>query len=85
MIKCERGSVDIKGKTAEILAEFSCIVQGMNDILSKKNGKEVARDLLDRSYNDGFAEEKEIVGKLLDSIIEALEKFCDSKETEDGE
>lgn len=85
MIKCEKGCTEIKGKTSEILAEFSCMVKAIYETLSEGNRKEVARDLLDRSYNDGFVKEEEIVSNLLEAAKGFLEELFNIKETEDGE
>ena len=48
-------------------------------------GEEKARDLLDRSYNDGFAKEEEIVSDLSETVKGILEELFNIKEKKDGE
>lgn len=85
MIKCEKGCVEIEGRRSEILAEFSCLVKGIYETFSENDGKEMARDLLDRSYRDGFAKEEEIVSDLSETVKGILEELFNIKEKKDGE
>lgn len=85
MIKCKKGCVEVKGSEPEVLAEFSCLAKSLYEVFSERHGVEKARDLLDRSYNDGFAKEEGIVSNLLEAAKGLLEELFNIKETKDGE
>lgn len=85
MIKCVNGYVEVEGRRSEILAEFSCLVKGIYETFSENYGKEMAIDLLDRSYNNGFAKEEEIVSDLSETVKGILEELFNIKEKKDGE
>lgn len=85
MIKCENGYVEVKGREGKVLGEFCCLTKALYEDFCELHGGEKARDLLDRSYNDGFAKDEEIVSDSLETVKGILEELFNIKEKKDGE
>lgn len=85
MIKCVNGYVEVEGRAGKVLGEFCCLTKALYEDFCELYGEEKARDLLDRSYNDGFAKEEEIVSDLSETVKGILEELFNIKEKKDGE
>lgn len=83
MIKTRKGNVKIKGDMAEIMADFSAIVETLNKAMVK-NGipEEVALVHLDDAYRRGKMDNNELMKELLKTLVDVLE---DDDKEEEGE
>lgn len=82
MIKTKHGETEFKGTKHELMADLSCIVDGLyNGILIEEMSQEEAEKSIRESVEFGFKNNeelsKEINEKLKDSMTELLETFLD--------
>ena len=82
MIKTKNGETEFKGTKHELIADLSCIVDGLyHGILIEEMSKEEAEKLICEGVEFGFKDNeelsKELDKKLKDSMTELLETFSD--------
>ena len=82
MIKTKHGETEFKGTKHELIADLSCIVDGLyNGILIEEMSQEEAEKLIREGVELGFKDNeelsKELDEKLKDSMTELLETFLD--------
>ena len=82
MIKTKHGETEFKGTKHELIADLSCIVDGLyHGILIEEMSKEEAEKLIREGVEFGFKDNeelsKELDEKLKDSMTELLETFLD--------
>ena len=82
MIKTKNGKTEFKGTKHELIADLSCIVDGLyHGILIEEMSKEEAEKLIREGVEFGFKDNeelsKELDEKLKDSMTELLETFLD--------
>lgn len=59
MIKCEKGIMELSGDGATLLAELSCIVNGIKSVLDEDFAKEMIPAAVEAGMKYKFVEEKE--------------------------
>lgn len=82
MIKTKHGETEFKGTKHELIADLSCIVDGLyNGILIEEMSQEEAEKLIREGVELGFKDNeeisKELDEKLKDSMTALLETFLD--------
>ena len=82
MIKATHGQIEMKGTKHELMADLSCIVDGLyNGILLKEMPKEEAekriRETVEFGLKDNEELSKELNKQLKDSMTELVETFLD--------
>ena len=81
MIKTKHGETEFKGTKHELIADLSCIVDGLYNLLIEEMSQEEAEKLIREGVEFGFKDNeelsKELDEKLKDSMTELLETFLD--------
>lgn len=92
MLKCNLGLINIEGPRAVILAEFSTLVKSMTEEFPKEviikafeDGLNGPSHKCDKCSNDSESEDDnpDIIGLVLDSILEGLKKAADNNKKEE--
>ena len=81
MIKTKHGETEFKGTKHELIADLSCIVDGLYNLLIEEMSQEEAEKIIREGVEFGFKDNeelsKELNEKLKDSMTELLETFLD--------
>lgn len=72
MIKSDRGMVELKGETNDILAELTIIGKAIYESFSKKYGEKIAHDMLDDAFADIYKSKEDIAKEASDALEKLL-------------
>ena len=86
MIKSDKGTVQIEGKTKTILAEFVVLVHGLKESLAEKSSEDYAEYLIISNMMEGLKIKVEKKKEKKDDLMERVDKIIDvlEKELTDG-
>lgn len=57
VITASNGNVIIEGETVDVLAEFTCIIRGVKEVLTQNASKETAEKLIAKAGQMAFSDE----------------------------
>jgi hypothetical protein len=83
MIKTNKGKVKIKGTGAELLTDFTVIVNAMHKDISEEFDEKFAKDLLTNAFELAFLSKEELEKRAKSKVTELFKRIVEDLESEE--
>lgn len=78
MINSKFGEITLRGSEAELMADYSCIIRSLKEILTERVGEEKAEEMMKDAAERAELSDGEIEAQVLDRIMGSLERAIKS-------